>query len=85
MTIFLAERARASGSSSSDRNKEAASPFAHTSHGNPAFTPQKATGKSSANVTKYILAVVENHTILFLIFSRRLRAVPRRPRPRKNR
>lgn len=45
------ERLRASGGSSqSERNKDS-NPFTHNSHGNPAFTPQKA-GKSSNIVSK---------------------------------
>lgn len=45
------ERLRASGGSSqSDRNKDS-NPFTHSSHGNPAFTPQKVT-KGSNIVSK---------------------------------
>ncbi|KAL7011839.1 hypothetical protein ACKWTF_014484 [Chironomus riparius] len=42
---ILKERLRPSGSSSGDRRDQ--SPFIHSSHGNPAFVPQKA-GKASA-------------------------------------
>ncbi|XP_055697469.1 SWI/SNF-related matrix-associated actin-dependent regulator of chromatin subfamily E member 1 isoform X1 [Phlebotomus papatasi] len=39
---ILKERLRASGgTSSNDRGKDNASPFVHSSHSNPAFTPQK--------------------------------------------
>lgn len=38
------------GSSQSDRNKDS-NPFTHSSHGNPAFTPQKVT-KGSNIVSK---------------------------------
>lgn len=47
----MAERLRASGGSSqSDRNKDS-NPFTHSSHGNPAFTPQKVS-KGSNIVSK---------------------------------
>lgn len=47
----MVERLRASGGSSqSERNKDS-NPFTHTSHGNPAFTPQKVS-KGSNLVSK---------------------------------
>ncbi|GAB0090566.1 SWI/SNF-related matrix-associated actin-dependent regulator of chromatin subfamily E member 1 [Sergentomyia squamirostris] len=47
---ILKERLRASGgASSNDRGKDNASPFVHSSHGNPAFTPQKV-GKGGLTV-----------------------------------
>lgn len=58
---FYVERPRASGSSSaSERNKEPASPFVHTSHGNPAFAPQKVTGKTSTNVSAWSFSCLED-------------------------
>ena len=53
-TLCISERLRASGSgASSERNKEMGSPFVHTAHGNPAFTPQKA-GKTSSNTVCFM-------------------------------
>ncbi|XP_059611111.1 uncharacterized protein LOC132258030 isoform X2 [Phlebotomus argentipes] len=47
---ILKERLRASGgASSNDRGKDNASPFVHSSHGNPAFTPQKV-GKGGVTI-----------------------------------
>lgn len=54
-TFYYTERLRPSGSSSGDR-KDTASPFSHSSHGNPAFTPQKV-GKSSASVSKKVWSI----------------------------
>lgn len=52
-TKTCAERLRASGGSSqSERNKDS-NPFTHSSHGNPAFTPQKVS-KGSNLVSKRI-------------------------------
>lgn len=52
ITEFI-ERLRASGGSGqTERNKDS-NPFTHNSHGNPAFTPQKA-GKSSNLVSKRV-------------------------------
>lgn len=46
---ILKERLRASGGGSSDRIMKDQSPFTHSNHGNPAFTPQKV-GKNSASI-----------------------------------
>lgn len=44
----IPERLRASGSGSERGNKDHGNPFVHTSHGNPAFAPQKVSGKAAA-------------------------------------
>lgn len=57
------ERLRAANSAATpDRSKDTSNPFVHTSHGNPAFTPQKA-GKGGVTVSKKSL--VNHSRILF--------------------
>ena len=46
------ERLRASGGGPGDRRDQ--SPFAHSPHGNPAFTPQKAGKASAASVSRKV-------------------------------
>lgn len=51
------ERLRASGGGSGDRRDQ--SPFLHSPHGNPAFTPQKAGKASVASVSKKVWSSIQ--------------------------
>lgn len=62
--VLNIERLRASGSGG-DR-KDTASPFSHSPHGNPAFTPQKV-GKASASVSKKVWSIIESFFLLLRI------------------
>lgn len=68
VSIFLLslqiERLRASGVGPSDRMKDQ-SPFLHSAHGNPAFTPQKV-GKASTSVSKKVGSDLKPDTWMLL-------------------